>query len=55
MVAFPGASHLGIKNLSFQSVGKDMNVYENCNISVNAAAVESEDEGRQPKSTFLLI
>jgi hypothetical protein len=57
LVAFPGASHLGIKKLSFQSAGKDMNVYENCSISVNAAnaPVDTEDEGRFSNSHFPLI
>ncbi|RXW18605.1 hypothetical protein EST38_g7250 [Candolleomyces aberdarensis] len=43
--AFAGASKFGMKNVSIQSAGKDvnMNVYENCNISVNSAAADTED------------
>ncbi|KAJ2936580.1 hypothetical protein H1R20_g513, partial [Candolleomyces eurysporus] len=43
--AFAGASKFGMKNVSIQSAGKDvnMNVYENCNISVNAGGGETED------------
>ncbi|RXW18604.1 hypothetical protein EST38_g7253 [Candolleomyces aberdarensis] len=43
--AFAGASNLGIENLSIHSAGKNMNVYENCNISVNAVAADAEDNG----------
>ena len=51
--AFAGASHLGIKNLSFQSAGKNMNVYENCNISVNTTSADTEDNSRSHKGFSL--
>ncbi|RXW11729.1 hypothetical protein EST38_g14126, partial [Candolleomyces aberdarensis] len=41
--AFAGASNFGITNASFNSAGKNMTVYENCTISLNAAPIANED------------
>ncbi|KAJ2911930.1 hypothetical protein MD484_g8488, partial [Candolleomyces efflorescens] len=42
--AFAGASKFGIENVSIQTAGKNMSVYENCSISVTSPGVETQED-----------
>ena len=50
--AFAGVSNFGIEDVSIHSAWNNTNVYENCNISVNAIAADTEENGRLSKSPF---